>query len=162
MPTHLLIDGYNFIKRGSVASLFDPTDIDSARDYTISRLSEYQKERRVRIVVVFDATEGISLSRKSERRKGIEIVYSKQGETADDVIIETVRRRLSGLVVVSSDRAIIDEAKRNGVAFITPGRLEAAMCGDEEPDHPRDSEKKGNGRKAPKSLRKARQTMKKI
>ena len=162
MPTHLLIDGYNFIKRGSAASLFGPTDIDSACDYTISRLSDYQKERKVRIVVVFDATEGISLTRRSERRKGIEVVYSKRGETADDVIIEALRRRPSGLVIVSSDRAIIDEAKRHGVAFITPGRLEEAMCGDDVPDQERDREKKGNGRKAPKSLRKARQTMKKI
>jgi uncharacterized protein len=162
MPTHLLIDGYNFIKRGSVASFFDPTDIDSARDYTISRLSDYQREKKVRIVVVFDATDGVSLSRKNERRRGIEIIYSKRGETADEVIIEAVRRRQSGLVVVSSDRAIIDEAKRHGVAFITPGRLEAAMDGDDSVDQSQRREKKGNGRKAPKGLRKARQAMKKI
>jgi predicted RNA-binding protein with PIN domain len=157
-----MIDGFNVIRSGSTAALFDPTDIDSASDYLISRLSDYRKIKRIAITVVYDATDGISLTRKTNRLKGIELIYSKRGETADQVIIEAIRHKTDGLVVVSSDRAIIDEAKRHGVAFITPGRLEDALDGDSDDDYPDKSEKKGNPRKAPKNLRKARRAIKKI
>jgi uncharacterized protein len=162
MPTHLLIDGYNLLKRSTIAALFDATDLDSARGYFLERLFEYKKEKRIQVTVVFDAPLGLSLSRKKERYKGIDVIYSKQGESADQVIVEAIRGRQAGLVVVTSDRAIIDEAKRHGVAFITPDRLEASMDGDGREDGGGRTEKKGNPRKAPKNLRKARRAIKKI
>ena len=74
-----------------------------------------------------------------------------------------IRRRPPGLMVVTSDRAIIDEAKRHGVTFITPDRLEAAIDGDDAPeDRDGRGEKKGNPRKAPKSVRKVRRMIKKV
>ena len=83
----------------------------------------------MRITVVFDATQGFSSGRKKEGYRGVEVIYSKQGETADEVMIETIRARRAGLVVVTFDRAIIDEAKKHAVPFITPARLEAALTG---------------------------------
>jgi uncharacterized protein len=157
-----MIDGYNLLKRSTITALFDPTDLDSARDYFLQRLFEYKKEKGIHIVVVFDAPLGFSQSRKKERYKGIEVIYSRQGESADQVIIEAIRGGQSGLVVVTSDRAIIDEAKRHGVAFITPDRLEASMDGSEPEDAGGRAEKKGNPHKAPKNLRKARRAIKKI
>ena len=162
MPTHLLVDGYNLLKRSTIGTLFDATDLDTARGYLLERLFEYKREKRVHVAIVFDAPQGFSLSRKKERYKGVEIIYSKQGESADQVIVEAIRKRQSGLVVVTSDRAIIDEAKRHGVPFITPDRLEASMDGNEYEDDGGRTEKKGNPRKAPKNLRKARRAIKKI
>ena len=162
MPTRLLIDGYNLLKRSSVAALFDASDVDSARAYLLERLFEYKKEKGLRISIVFDAPGGFSLARTKENYKGIEVVYSKQGESADQVIIEVIRKRLSGLVVVTSDRAILDEAKRHQVAFVTPDRLEASLSGGKvESDVPR-ADKKGNAHKASKRLRQARRAIKKI
>ena len=162
MPTRLLIDGYNLLKRSAIAALFDAADLDSAREYLLERLFEYKKEKGIQAVVVFDAPLGFSLSRTKERYKGIEVIYSRQGESADQVIIEAIRGRQPGLVVVTSDRAIIDEAKRHGVAFITPDRLEASMDGEPDEERERGTEKKGNPRKAPKNLRKARRAIKKV
>ena len=162
MPTHLLIDGYNFLKRSTISALFDATDLDRARDYLLERFFEYKKEKRIRIAVVFDAPLGPSLARTRESHKGVEVIYSKQGESADQVIVEAIRKGQPGLVVVTSDRAIIDEAKKRGVAFITPDRLEASMEGARGEDWEGPAEKKGNPRKAPKNLRKARRTIKKI
>ena len=68
-------------------------------------------------------------ARKKEGYRGVEVIYSKQGETADEVMMETIRKRQAGLLVVTFDRAIIDEAKKHAVPFITPARLEAAMAG---------------------------------
>ncbi len=114
------------------------------------------------MTVVFDAASGLSLSRQKEIYRGIEVIYSKQGETADDVIIAAIRRKPPGLMVVTSDRAIIDEAKSHGVTFITPDRLETALDGGGEEDREERGEKKGNPRKAPKNVRKARRMLKKV
>jgi predicted RNA-binding protein with PIN domain len=161
MPAHLLIDGYNFLKRSSFAA-FAGADIDGARRYLLERLAEYKKNRQVKIVVVFDAPNSFSLSRQKEGFRGVEVIYSAQGETADDVMIEIIRRRHGGLVIVTSDRAIIDEAKKHGITFITPDRLEEALEGPTADEDEVRSEKKGNPRKAPKSVRRARRTIKKI
>jgi predicted RNA-binding protein with PIN domain len=75
MPVHLLIDGYNVLKRGGITALFGETDLDSARSY----LFEYKKEKRVHITVVFDAPLGQSLTRQRASYKGVEVIYSKQG-----------------------------------------------------------------------------------
>jgi predicted RNA-binding protein with PIN domain len=162
MPTRLLIDGYNVLNRGAVGASFDATDLEGARGYLLERLFEYKREKRIQVAIVFDATQGVSLSRKKASYKGIEVIYSKQGETADQVIIEVIQKRQSGLVVVTSDRAIIDEAKRHGIAFITPDRLAASMNGGEDDDRETRTDKKGNPHKAPKNLRKARRAIRKV
>jgi uncharacterized protein len=162
MPVHLLIDGYNFARRGVLARLFDSSDLETGRRLLLERLSEYKKTRRMRITVVFDGTSGISLSREKDLYKGIEVVYSRQGETADEVIIGVLRRRPPGLMVVTSDRAIIDEAKRHGITFVTPDRLDASIDGGGDEEGPEREDKRGNPRKAPKSVRKARRMIKKV
>ncbi len=163
MPTHLLIDGYNFLKQSAMAAFLDPSDLESGRRYLLDELSRYKKEKKIRITVVFDATQGLSLGRKKEGYRGIEVIYSKQGETADEVMMETIRTRQPGLLVVTFDRAILDEAKKHAVPFTTPARLEAALTGgsSDEGDEGR-TEKKGNPRRAPKGVRRARRAMKKL
>ncbi len=163
MAAHLLIDGYNFIKQSAIAALSGAPDLESGRNYLLNELSRYKKERNLRITVVFDGTRGPSLGRTKERRLGVEVVYSKQGETADEVMMEAIRARQAGLLVVTSDRAIIDEAKKHAVPFITPAKLEAALAGRaHDGEDERRTEKKGNPRKAPKGIRRARRAVKKI
>jgi predicted RNA-binding protein with PIN domain len=161
MPTHLLIDGYNILKRSTVEAFLDGADLESARRYLLEKLAEYARQKRVRVTVVFDATLGLSLARQKEGYRGVAVVFSKQGETADQVMIEAIRKKPSGLAVVTSDRAIIDEAKKHGIPFVTPDRLERAMAGDIEEESER-TEKKGNPRKAPKNVRKAHRAIRKI
>jgi hypothetical protein len=91
------------------------------------------------------------------------VIYSGQNESADDVILEMIRSRPAGLVVVSSDRALIDEAKRRSVSFMVPARLEASLHGETDPEAERFTEqKKGTGRKLPKRVRRARRTLGKV
>ncbi len=163
MAAHLMIDGYNIIRRSGAAAPFAPGDLEGSRRYLLDELSRYKQEKQVRITVVFDGGGGRSITRERDRYRGVEVIYSKRGETADQVIMEAIRTRLSGLVVATSDRAIIDEAKKYSVAFITPDRLEAAIMGADTADEagPR-TDKKGNPRKAPKGLRQARRAIRKI
>jgi uncharacterized protein len=162
--SHLIIDGYNYISRTRASGLGGNANFESVRRLLLDKLARYKKERGLRITVVFDAYRSFSLGRQRENFKGIDVVYSKEGETADDVIIGWAREKRAGMVVVTSDRAIMDEAKENGIAFITPLKLEELMGemvkpgavrkdeGEEETGQP---VKKGNPRKLPKKLRKA-------
>lgn len=130
------------------------------RDF-LEKCARYKKIRSIRISVVFDAYGSFSPGRHSENYRGIEVIYSKEGETADDVIIGWIRKRPASLYVVSSDRAIIDEAKLRGVSFLTPVKFAEMLSSrayepDEEEDYPDTSRpKKGNPRKLPKKIRKA-------
>ncbi len=158
---HIVIDGYNYINRINASSVQKGASMDLLRRDFLERCARYKKMRSARMTVVFDAWDTPAPGRHSENVRGIEVIYSRQGETADDVIIGWIRKRPAGLIVVSSDRAIIDEAKARGVAFLTPVKLSEMMAApafeakdeddyDETP-HPR----KGNPRKLPKKVRKA-------
>lgn len=163
MAAHLLIDGYNFIRRSSAQVRFDPGNLEGGRLYILDELSRYKQEKQVRITVVFDGGGGTSPARERDRHRGIEVIYSKRGETADQIIMEIIRTRPAGLVVATSDRAIIDEAKRHGVPFVTSDRLEAAIMGKGDAGEPEGrADKKGNPRKASKGLRRARRVIRKI
>lgn len=159
MPVHLLIDGYNLLKR----MRFDTGDLESGRKELLDWLALCKRERAPRITVVFDAYRGFSLNRTRENHKGVEVVFTRENETADDVIRERIRAGHVGLVVVTSDRAIIDEAKSHGVTFLTADRLESVLRSPEPitEEAPR-SEKRGNPRKLPKNVRRAKRTIRKI
>lgn len=159
MPIHLLIDGYNLLNRMK----FDTGDLETARKALLDQLAGYKRERGARITVVFDAYRGFSLHRARENHKGVEVVFTRENETADHVILERIRTRQTGLVVVSSDRAIIDEAKKHGVTFLTADRLEDMMIAPEPvTEEALRQEKRGNPRKLPKSVRRAQRTIRKI
>jgi predicted RNA-binding protein with PIN domain len=165
---HIIIDGYNYINRTKNTGNHGGTALDGLRRALLDKLAGYKKNRGARITVVFDAYNSFSPGRQKESFKGIGVIYSKESETADDVIIEFIRSKSAGMAVVSSDRAIIDEAKRYGVPFITPGRLEEMMAGSYEGKGEDDSgeirkiDKKGNPRRLPKRLRKVSRTIRKI
>jgi predicted RNA-binding protein with PIN domain len=157
MPPHLVIDAYNYIMRTSLAG----ADIETSRDMLLDQLVEYRRQKTVRITAVFDAARGIHLARSRTNYKGIEVIYSGQNESADDVIVEMIRSRPAGLVVVSSDRALIDEAKRRGVSFMVPTRLEAALHGKDTEEQPGEAERKSPSRRLPKKVRRSMRTLRK-
>lgn len=96
----LLIDGYNLLHAAKLEG-----DIESKR----RQLIEAVGRRAQRARIVFDPTKGPHV-------KGgpVEIVYVPEGTTADDAIIEMLRatKDRTAYTVVTSDRAIADEARR--------------------------------------------------
>jgi len=165
---HLIIDGYNYIHRIRSGPVTDSSNLEMLRRELLERLFRYKKDRGVRITAVFDARGGYSLGRQRENHKGIDVVYAGEGETADDVIIGWIRERRSGLIVVTSDRQIIDEAKKAGVPFMTPVGMEQSMVGGKEELAEKGDDgdfrrpKTGNPRKLPKKLRKVTKSINKI
>ena len=98
---------------------------------------------------------------------GIEVIYSKRGEKADQVIQRLVRRYGAECAVVTSDHEIVNTARSHG-AFVLgarefAGRLYGPSSGGAVPHKELDSGdesppargpgKKGNPRKLPKAQR---------
>lgn len=165
---HLIIDGYNYIHRIRTGSTIDGSNLEMLRREFLERLFQYKKDRGVRITAVFDARGGYNLGRQRESYKGIDVVYAGEGESADDVIIGWIREKRAGRIVVTSDRAILDEAKKAGVPFMTPVAMEQSIVsgreelGEKEYDGDFHRPKTGNPRKLPKKLRKATKSINKF
>lgn len=176
MAIHIIIDGYNLIKQSPVLSRLDHMDIQKGRDELISRLAAYKKVKKHGITVVFDGCKGGGIRQERTRDRGIDIVFSKKGEEADEVIKRVVKVAREKMVVVTSDRQIVDFSERQGASVIPSGEFEMRMemavfakekgYDDESDDEPINevihTQKKGPSKKLPKSQRRAMIKIKKL
>ncbi len=114
----LIIDGYNLLYAGRLTTRMSAIEIQRERDRLIDRLSAYRKRKAYAVTVVFDGWQSGWIDEQKELKKGIEIVFSRLGERADDVIKRMIREKGSGAVVVSSDREIARYAEKMAAAVI--------------------------------------------
>ena len=82
----LVVDGYNIIFAWEELKKLAQANLDDARQALIHLLSNYRGIRGCRLILVFDAYRGKGGAGKSERVNGIEVVFTKEGETADSYI----------------------------------------------------------------------------
>ena len=73
----------------------------------ISKLIEYERRRGHKITVVFDGWKNGSADEGRDRAGKINIIYSRHGEKADDVIKRIAAHTAEDTLVVSSDREIV-------------------------------------------------------
>jgi len=168
MALHLIIDGYNLLgARGQVGRPAG-RDAGSGRERLLVELAAYRQRKPHPITVVFDGWQEGSGMEHREHRGGIEVVYSRRGERADQVIQRLAAEFGRDCAVVSSDREVADFAKAEGAFVIGAMEFEARLraappavprpglkpTDQVDPDLPRGrAEKKGNPRKLPKALR---------
>ena len=81
----------------------------------------------MKITVVFDGWQAGWPTEKKERQKGVEVIFSKAGEKADEVIKRLLRERGSGATVVTSDREISNYASRMTAAAIPSEEFKGKM-----------------------------------
>jgi predicted RNA-binding protein with PIN domain len=118
MAVHIIIDGYNLIRQSKKLSAFDLQDIQLGREALVDMLATYKKIKAHRITVVFDGTRSPLLTRQRDRQKGITIVFSRAGESADTLIKKMARQEGERALVVSSDLDIVSAAEAWGAAAI--------------------------------------------
>jgi len=96
---YLIVDGYNIINAWSSLSAFKEKSYEHAREKLIELLSSYQGYKGIKIIIVFDAhlVKGGLEKRYSEGP--LEIIYSREGETADAVIERLVYQLADNAVV---------------------------------------------------------------
>jgi len=127
MSLHIIIDGYNLIRQSSRLSRLDVQDIQLGREALVDMLAAYKKFKAHRITVVFDGSGLPLLSRQRDRQKGITIVYSQTGESADAVIKKMARREGAKALVVSSDQEIVHAAASWDAATISARDFESKL-----------------------------------
>jgi predicted RNA-binding protein with PIN domain len=167
---HLIIDGYNLLHVDRTFVPLNPIQLQRERDRLIDQLSAYRSLRQMEITVVFDGWQGGWSTEKRERKKGIELIYSKLGEKADEVIKRLVREKGSGVMVVTSDREISRYAERMAVAVILSDqfkeKMEYALLKGEkdfqEEEERMEGKKKGRSRMLSKKEKRMRSALKKL
>ncbi|OGP72553.1 MAG: hypothetical protein A2W09_02715 [Deltaproteobacteria bacterium RBG_16_50_11] len=169
---NLIIDGYNLLHILSPRLSLSAAQLQQERNQLIDRLSEYGRQKGLEITVVFDGWQGGWITEERERKRGIEVVYSKLGEKADDVIKRLVRERGSGSMVITSDREISKDAERMSVAVIPSDQFREKLeqpavevetfLKDEEEGEGRGIKKKGLSRRLSKKEKRKRTALRKL
>ena len=83
---YLLVDGYNIIFAWDELRTLAEDDLDGARGRLMDILSNYQGYRRMRLILVFDAYRVKGNPGSTARYHNIDVVYTKEAETADQYI----------------------------------------------------------------------------
>ena len=92
--SYLLVDGYNIIHASDELKKLAEENLEHARYELISRLQNYKIVRNIEIIVVFDAYKVKGNHGETEKIHNINIVYTKEAETAD-AYIEKATHQLS-------------------------------------------------------------------
>ena len=102
---YLLVDGYNVIFAWEDLKELAKTTIDGAREKLLNILCNYQGYKKCEVIVVFDAYKVKGGVGEVDKLNNINIVYTKEAETADSYI-EKVTKKLAKnnrVKVVTSD-----------------------------------------------------------
>jgi len=174
MPHLLIIDGYNVLGRPGMRRSERPADGSGTREALIQRLSLYSQCKGHPVTVVFDAWREQTGVEHHEHLTGMQVVFTKRGERADQVIQRLAREYGRTCAVVSSDLEIIQTAKAHGAFVMKSEEFQAKLeflvdkkdrsasllprqpwtkIEDNEPQEPGRPKKKGNAYKLPKAVR---------
>jgi len=124
---HIIIDGYNVIRQSDSLRRFERIKLEEGRKALIHSVSLYKKQRNHKVTVVFDGWENGSPEEERDRQEGINIIYSRKGEKADEVIKRMVQRREEEFMVVTSDRDIADFVTHRGGVTIPSVEFESLV-----------------------------------
>lgn len=168
MPLHVVIDGYNLIRQSKRLSAIERTGLQEGREALLEELASYRRMKHHAITVVFDGAFADTPLRTKERYKGVNVIFSRPGKSADAVIKRLVARERERAVVVSSDRAVSDSAAQHGAATMGSVEFEKKMQiaaqldafspdlgGREVNGWAPTTKKKGPSRRPPKRMRKS-------
>ena len=121
---YLFIDGYNVINQWQYYRDLSG-NIENARNKLIELLVEYQAYKGLKVVLVFDAHLVKGSQEKKEFVSGVEVVYTKEHETADSYIEKQLDKigRYERVQVATSDRAIQQIVLARGGTRLTAREL---------------------------------------
>ncbi|MDC0036707.1 NYN domain-containing protein [bacterium] len=114
---HYILDGYNVIGASQSISL-SQTDKE---ERLIQVLSDFIKHNKHKITVVFDGRHPDFKWQSHYDKEGVQVVFTDAAESADDYIIRKIKQKQNkqAIIVVTSDRQIIDAAKHTHVKTLS-------------------------------------------
>lgn len=125
MALHIIIDGYNFILQ---SDRFGNHDIQDAREALVDALAAYKRLKGHKITIVFDGSNAPAAAQNRDRRKGINITFSRNAELADAVIKRMAAKERQKALIVSSDREVVEFASHQGAATISSPMFEQKIA----------------------------------
>jgi len=171
MKLHLLIDGYNLIRNHTPLARAEARDFSQGRQALLTWLAEYRKTAFHPITVVFDGGKGESPVEERDLFRGIKILYSRAGETADEVIKKMAARERGRFLVITSDRELARSCRSYGAevvrseAFarkVEERRFGGGDADEEEEDSVRRKKKKGASFRLSKKAKRDRRIWEKL
>lgn len=107
---HLVVDGYNVTKTG-----YPSLPLEKQRLRLLGGLAALAAQSRAEVTCVFDGAD-LDMPVLLAPPRGVRVLFSKAGETADELIRRLVRAEPPGrqIVVVSADREIADGVAKAG------------------------------------------------
>ncbi|MFH8974151.1 NYN domain-containing protein [Streptomyces sp. NPDC017890] len=107
---HLVVDGYNVTKTG-----YPQMPLEKQRLRLLGQLSQLAAQTGAEMTCVFDGAE-LAAPVLLAPPRGVRVLFSKPGVTADEVIRQLVRAEPPGrpVIVVSTDREVADGVARAG------------------------------------------------
>jgi len=121
---HIIIDGYNLIRQSDSLRRYERFSLEEGRKALIRFIAVYRKQKGHRVTVVFDGWESGPCEEGRDQQEGIDIIYSRRGEKADDVIKRRFEKIGEEIVVVTSDKDIADFVSRRGGTAISSREFE--------------------------------------
>ncbi|SFH57617.1 NYN domain-containing protein [Pisciglobus halotolerans] len=104
----LIVDGYNMIGAWpELVALKNKDKMEDARDRLLHELSDYSKYECIEVRVVFDA-QFVPGIQKSYKKYHLDVIFTKEGETADSYIERVVGEEnflITQVTVATSDLA---------------------------------------------------------
>ena len=127
MPVPVVVDGYNLLyARGEEPAA-------ESRAGLVRDLVAWAKLRKRRVVLVFDGWKGGAREARSEAHGPVTVWYTRAGERADAFIVRWVGEHAEA-VVVTSDRAVQQGARRRGAAVLDADTFVARLEGEPSSD----------------------------
>lgn len=116
--SYLIVDGYNVIFAWEELKDLAQVNLDGAREALLEALANYSAYKKTGILVVFDGYKVQGNPGTQMRYSGLDVVYTKQAETADRFIEKTIYElgRKYKITVVTSDRPVQMAALGDGAA----------------------------------------------
>jgi predicted RNA-binding protein with PIN domain len=116
---HLLVDGYNVTKSG-----YPALSLEDQRSRLLTGLAGVAARTGAEVTVVFDGA-ALDGPVPTVAPRGVRVLFSAPGETADDLIRRLVQAEPTGrpVVVVSSDREVADGVRRSGARPVAAATL---------------------------------------
>jgi uncharacterized protein len=125
---HIIVDGYNLIRQSDIFRHSERRSLEQGRNALVRSLAAYRKIRGHRVTVVFDGWEGGSPAEERDLAGGVEIIYSRLGEKADEVIKRLLQEGSEENLVVTSDREIAVFATRRGKTVMAAASFDALLA----------------------------------
>src|SRR5215475_1936529 len=126
-----LIDGYNVIRRDADLKARESASLEAGRAALLALVTRVARDLPDTFTVVFD---GARRGGGDPAAGRVQVIFSRPPASADDELRRLASSLREGAIVVSSDRAVQDGARRAGAVAVSAEEFLDAVDADPDDD----------------------------